>query len=137
MKTSEHLTTGEVYARAGLQQRFGISDATIRTGVFHPKGHESVWLFVTEQKTSDRTPYVDHLEGDLLRWDGQTMGRTDDLIVNHSSRALELLVFYRHSRTEYPGAAFRYEGPFEYVSHEPGHPSRFTLRRLPPSLAGP
>lgn len=33
------------------------------------------------------------------------------------------------SKSEYLGAGFRYEGPFEYVKHEGKHPTRFTLRR--------
>ena len=52
--------------------QFTIKDATINTGIFQPKGHDSVWLFVTEQKTPDRTQYVDRLDGDELRWEGQT-----------------------------------------------------------------
>ncbi len=43
---------------------------TVNTGIFQPQGHDSVWLFVTEHKTPDRTQYVDHLEGDVLRWQG-------------------------------------------------------------------
>lgn len=108
---------------------FDIRDATINTGIFRPKGHDSVWLFVTENKTPDRTQYHDLLDNDVLHWDGQTMGRTDHWIVGHEDQGLEVLLFYRKSKTEHPGAGFRYEGPFEYVDHKGSHPTRFTLRR--------
>jgi hypothetical protein len=77
MRTSDQLTLGRVYTRADLMSQFGIKDATINTGIFQPQGHDSVWLFLTEQKTSDRTQYEDRLDGDELRWEGQTEGRKD------------------------------------------------------------
>ncbi len=71
MKTSESLVAGEIYTRKRLKEMFGVQDATINTGTFRPKGHESVWLFVTEKKTADQTPYHDLLDNDILYWDGQ------------------------------------------------------------------
>jgi putative restriction endonuclease len=112
---SEHLVQGRLYTRADIREQFAIIDATIDTGVFRPRGFSSVWLFVTEEKTSDRTQYRDHLDGDVLHWEGQTSGRTDPTIIEHRRRGFELLLFHRKSRREYPGGAFRYEGPFEYV----------------------
>jgi putative restriction endonuclease len=41
MNTSDHLETGQVYTRKQLPEMFGIVDATINTGVFRPKGHNS------------------------------------------------------------------------------------------------
>src|SRR5215218_8692971 len=129
MKTSESLVRGAIYTRSELRKMCDIRDATINTGIFRPKGHDSVWLFVTEKKASDRTQYHDLLDNDVLHWDGQTMGRTDHWIIGHEDQGLELLLFYRKSKTEHPGAGFRYEGPFEYVSHRGNHPTRFALRR--------
>lgn len=106
IKTSELLEVGTPYTRAALKERFGIVDSTINTGVFRPKGHDSVWLFVTEEKSKDRTPYRDYLSGSLLEWDGQTSARTDPLIIEHRERHLELLLFYRQSKKEYQGAGF-------------------------------
>ena len=51
MRTSEKLVTGKTYSRAELSDVFAIKDATIRNGIFRPKGHESIWLFITEEKT--------------------------------------------------------------------------------------
>lgn len=132
VKSSDDLVTGEIYARADLRERFGIQDATINNGIFKPKGHGSVWLFVTKDKTSDRTQYQDTLDGDVLTMEGQTAGRTDHQIAEHAARGDELLLFYRNDKFQYPGAGFRYEGQFEYVSHAGAGPAMFTLRRAQP-----
>jgi hypothetical protein len=137
MKTSTALRLGNVYSRVELADRFGITDATLNTGIFQPTGHESVWLFVTEKKTPDRTQYRDHLDGNNLSWDGQTSGRKDALIINHETEGLELLLFYRESKTEFDNYGFRYEGPFRYVSHEGSKPAHFLLRRVGVPGVGP
>jgi hypothetical protein len=127
---SELLHPGDIYTREDLRRILNTQDATINTGVFRPAGFKSVLLFVTETKTPDRTQYVDTLGGDTLHWQGQSAGRTDSLIVEHQSRGLELLVFYRDRKYQHPGAGFRYEGTFGYVSHIGELPASFTLRRL-------
>jgi hypothetical protein len=128
-RTSDHLVLDHVYTREDLRQQFGITDATLNTGVFRPKDTTSVWLFITEEKTSDRTQYHDRLDGDLLYWQGQTSGRTDSSIIDHRRRGLEILVFLRKRKYEFPGAGFRYVGLFNYVSHSGGGPTDFILRR--------
>jgi len=127
VKTSEQLAKTKIYTREDLKQQFSITDATINTGIFQPNGHKSIWLFVTETKSIDMTQYKDKLVGDTLYWDGQTSGRKDQLIINHKEQGLELLVFYRKSKQEFPGAGFEYLGAFEYDSHTEGSPSHFIL----------
>jgi hypothetical protein len=46
---SEKLKIGEIYSRKSLAKIFHITDATLNTGVFKPKNHSSVWLFVTRK----------------------------------------------------------------------------------------
>lgn len=129
-KLSPQLAVGAVYTRANLKQMLNTSDATINNGVFKPAGFGSVLIFVTKNKTSDRTQYVDHLEGDTLYWQGQTSGRTDALVADHRPRKLELLVFYRDDKNEHPHAGFRYLGRFIYKSHVAGQrPTDFVLTR--------
>lgn len=129
--TSERLVPGAVYTRKDLMQLFSITDATIKTGIFRPKGFDSVWLFVTEHKTSDRTPYDDALTGDTLRIQGQLKGRTDALIRDHQQSGLELLLFHRKKKYEYDGAGFKFEGAFYCEEHTLGPlPSTFHLRRV-------
>ena len=130
VKGASHLLdVGNLYTRAQLRKFLSTSDATIMTGVFRPTGYRSVFLFVTEHKTSDRTQFMDRLDGDILRWQGQLSGRTDALIFEHRKRDLELLLFYRHDRYEYPEAAFRYEGVFRYLRRRGAHPTSFVLAR--------
>lgn len=126
---SPELEKGEVYTRKDLKGLFGIADATINNGVFQPKGTNSIWLFVTRDKTADRTQYNDVFAGDLLYWQGQSKGRTDNLIVNHEESGNELLVFYRESKSQYAGAGFRFEGQFRYASHSGSLPKNFVLQR--------
>lgn len=136
MKTSDVLTEGELYSRAELRDRFSVTDQTINTGIFHPPGHDSVWLFITRDKESDMTPYEDRLDGDTLHWQGQTSGAKDVLIIEHEARGLELLVFYRESKREHDDYAFRYEGPFAYQNHSGSGPATFTLTRARAPSAG-
>lgn len=129
MKSSRDLVVGQVYTRAELKAQFNIADAGINNGIFRPKGHDSIWLFVTKDKTSDRTQYHDLLDGDTLTMEGQTSGRTDHWLTDHVSKGHELLLFYRESKTHYPGAGFVYEGVFEYQGHAGSQPATFTLKR--------
>ncbi|QDE91904.1 hypothetical protein BHS06_24575 [Myxococcus xanthus] len=135
LRTSEHLSLGKIYSREDLEGLFTITDATIKNGIFRPKGHASVWLFVTEEKTADRTQYADRLEGEHLYMDGQTLGRTDPLIIQHVTKGLELVLFYRRRRDQYPHGSFRYEGTFAYIAHEGTRPTHFHLRRVGPAPA--
>lgn len=124
---SENLKVGEIYTRKSLAKLFHITDATLNTGVFKPKNHSSVWLFVTRKKAANQPKYVDFLSGKTLHWQGQTSGKSDQMIIDHKNRDLELLLFYREDPKQYADAGFRYLGPVEYVTHNPGHPSSFTL----------
>ncbi|NWK94543.1 hypothetical protein DM806_02390 [Sphingobium lactosutens] len=127
--TSPSLILDKIYTRNDLREKFNITDATIDNGVFRPKGTNSIWLFVTKEKTKDRTQYEDRFEGDILYWQGQSKGRTDGVIINHEDVGDELLVFFRDSKRQHPGAGFRFEGRFRYVSHSNGMPTDFILQR--------
>jgi putative restriction endonuclease len=130
MFTSEQLKVNEIYTRSQLREKFGVKDATINNGIFRPRGHDSIWLFVTEEKTKDRTQYTDEFSGDDLYFDGQTAGLRDMMLVEHEEHGLEVIVFHRKAKYEYPGAGFRYEGRFRYVEHHGGRPAHFHFRRL-------
>ena len=134
---SEQLVQEQLYTRTQLRQLFDITDATIDTGVFRPSGYNSVWLFVTAPPAGGSGPQNHLLDSDTLLWSGQLAGRTDQLIISHELRGLELLVFYRESSTQFPSAGFRYLGRFEYQRHTGSRPALFTLTRSGsmPSLA--
>jgi putative restriction endonuclease len=126
---SDQLMQQQPYTRDQLRQLFGITEATIETGVFRPSGYNSVWLFVTARAGSSSIPQSKLLDDNTLVWTGQLAGRTDQLIITHELRGLELLVFYRESHVQYPGAGFCYLGRFEYQSHSGSRPALFTLAR--------
>ena len=130
MKTSDHLEFGKVYTRQDLREKFKINDATINTGIFRPKGHKSVWLFITQKKSNDMTQYNDRLEEDHLHIDGQSAGLTDKTLIEHEKNGDEILLFFRRTKTEHPGGGFRYEGRFQYVSHTGTRPAHFHFRRV-------
>src|SRR5438876_2547858 len=130
MFTSEKLVEGNIYTRKELGDIFDTRDSTINNGVFRPKGYQSIWLFVTENKTQGSPQYKDLLYENLLYWDGQTEGYTDRHIINHVARGFEVLVFYRVKKREFPHGGFRYEGLFQYVKHEGSRPTQFLLQRV-------
>jgi hypothetical protein len=123
------LVVGDVYTRNDLRELFEITDATINNGVFRVKDRLEIWLFVTENKSADREQYVDKLTRDILYWQGQKLGRTDRLIINHRRDGKLLLLFYRTAKYQFEGAGFVFEGPFEYVSHSGDLPTSFILGR--------
>ncbi|AFC99177.1 putative restriction endonuclease [Methanocella conradii HZ254] len=130
MYASNYLTEGEVYTRNDLRRIFNINDATINNGVFKPRGYKSIWLFITEKKSIDRTQYIDYLECNTLRWDGQTSGRTDNWIIDHKKNDDEILVFYRKTKNQYNNYGFKYEGKFEYESCSSQYPRHFILKKI-------
>jgi putative restriction endonuclease len=130
MKTSEHLQVGFIYSRQDLREKFETHDATIRNGVFRPKGHDSIWLFVTEDKSDDMTDYKDELSGDDLFIDGQSAGRTDKLLIEHAQNDQEVILFYRRSKREHDHSGFRFEGRFAYFDHRGTRPAHFHFRRV-------
>lgn len=130
MFASSCFEVSAIYTRAELKERFGITDQTLYTGIYKPADYDSIWLFVTERKSTDMTAYTDWLNGNVLYWDGQTSGRKDQSIVEHEQNGQELLLFYRANKVEYPGGGFRYEGRFRYSSHTGANPTHFILQRV-------
>jgi hypothetical protein len=130
MKTSGQIETKKIYTRLELQKKFTLNDATINTGIFRPKDHKSIWLFITQQKSKDMTQYNDRLEGDDLYVDGQSAGLKDKMLAEHEKNGDEVLLFFRRSKTEHPGGGFRYEGRFQYVSHIGTRPAHFHFNRV-------
>lgn len=69
IRSSDALVILGLYSRKELKVQFDITDATVFTGIFQPKGHASIWLFVTEEKTSDRTAYADSFDNQVLNFE--------------------------------------------------------------------
>ena len=104
-------------------------DVAESTTLFHVKKRQEIWLFVTENKAADHEQYVDKLTGNMLQGQGQRLGRTDSLVIDHKRSGDRLLLFYRTAKYQFERAGFRYEGLFEYVTHSGSQPTSFILRR--------
>lgn len=61
--TSESLVAGNIYTREDLKYLFTLADARIETGVDRPRENQSMWLFITEDKTDGRRHYRNTLGG--------------------------------------------------------------------------
>jgi putative restriction endonuclease len=126
---SKHLIPGKMYTREHLLGILASQDRTIFTGIFKPKGWNSILIFATQKPAKDRTQFANRLNEYTLHWQSQTKGRKDRQIIEHLQDGVELLVFYREETKQFPGGAFVYEGQFEYVSHTGREPADFILRR--------
>lgn len=124
--TSLYLKEGQSYNREELRELVGTTDSTIGTEVFRPSGYNSVWIFITEQGIPSPGK---NTEKGLLTWSSQLSRHSAQLIINHESRGLELLIFYRESAARIPGLGFQYRGRFEYQSHTDTSPATFTFAR--------
>ena len=113
--TSDQLTPATVYTRAQLRTLFAIADASLDASVFRPSGYRSVWLFATASLIGSSGTDALMLDQDTLQWAGQPAGRTNQLIITHELRGLELLVFYRASPAQYPSEGFRYPRPIRVL----------------------
>lgn len=98
MLVSELLQVGAIYNRAQLRDLLQTQDQTINTRIFQPRRFDSILLFVTEKKSTDMIPYQDRLDGNILQWESQKMGRKDSQIIEHQRQGLEVIVFYRESK---------------------------------------
>jgi putative restriction endonuclease len=130
VRTSHFLQIGRVYTREELRSAFKIVDSTINNGIFLPKGHQSIWLFATKDKTSDRVQYVDEFDGVRLKMESQALGRHDDKMAAHKELGLEVVLFYRDSKRQYPGAGFEFVGPMGFVARSASKPARFVFDTL-------
>lgn len=130
MKTSQFLVAGNVFTRAQLKEAFKITDASINNGIFRPKEHDSIWLFVTKDKSSDRRQYDDSFDGSILKMDSQPQGRPDEMLIHHVDLGLEVLMFYRSALRSHDAAGFRFEGSVEYRSHIGDRPKSFVFEVL-------
>src|SRR5258708_26933431 len=99
MKSFDDVKVGKYYDRQDLREKFKINDATINTGIFRPKDHNSIWLFITQEKSSNMTQYHDRLDGDALYIDGQTEGLKDKALIDHDTNVDAALQFFRRSDT--------------------------------------
>jgi len=113
---------GKTYSRPFLADLWGYkSYNAISRGVFTPKDQKLIILFVTKEKQESLTQYEDHIEQDILFWEGEEKHKSDNRII---SKQDEIHVFYRerhHSDFIYEGRAI-----LNHYQIRQDKPSKFT-----------
>lgn len=106
MVNFDQIIIGGTYARPDLAVLWGYkSFQAISRGVFTPRDQKIMVFFVTEEKQESLTQYKDHIDADILFWEGEKGHRSDQRILNGVD---EIHVFFRkrhHSDFIYEGRA--------------------------------
>jgi hypothetical protein len=102
----DNLVIGKKYDRPQLAEIWGYkSYNAISRGVITPKDKNFIILFITKEKQVSLTQYEDHIDSDILFWEGEKEHGSDDRII---SKKDVVYVFYRekhHSAFTYKGRA--------------------------------
>jgi len=121
------ITRGGEYSRNLLADLWGYSSYhAIARGVVTPQNDNNIVLFVTEQKQDSLEQYADHLDGEVLHWEGPNDHFAEERMLNASSTGQEIHLFYRlRHHTD-----FTYKGTVTVASHKlhTNRPSKFTLK---------
>ena len=114
------------YSRQEIAEALGVQRKAIERGVFTPKGHKSIYLFVTREKQRSQTQYKDRILNDILIWEGERMHGNDQRIVNAASRHDKIYLFFR-ARHHQPFVNF---GQIHLQTYElrTDQPSYFTFK---------
>jgi hypothetical protein len=89
-----HLAIGEQYILQDIATLLEMDiEATKRKGVLSRTGENAIVLLINLQKSSYATPYVDHIDNDVLYWEGQLKQRFVEK--NMNSGEYEIFVFVR------------------------------------------
>jgi putative restriction endonuclease len=118
---------GSQYDRDYLAEKLGYrTRQAISRGVITPNKKNIIILFVTKEKASDATQYIDYIDGDLLFWEGETSHSNDKRIINSAANNDSVHLFYR----EIHHRPFIYKGTIELVSSEIANnkPSSFVFK---------
>ncbi len=124
------LIVGKEYDRPYLAELWGYEAYNaISRGVVTPKGEKFIILFVTKNKQEHLTQYEDHIEHDILFWEGEKGHGTDTRI---SSKQDIIHVFFREKHH----TPFIYEGRAELLGYKisPERPSKFTFHLIDRSI---
>jgi putative restriction endonuclease len=100
------VVVGKEYDRPYLAKLWGYeSFEAISRGVITPKGDNRIVFFITKQKQEHLTQYVDHIEQDILFWEGEEKHSSDKRITEKRDT---IHVFFRerhHTPFIYQGRA--------------------------------
>lgn len=126
MVSFESLIIGHTYDRPFLAKEWGYQTFNaISRGVFTPRDQRIIVFFITKEKQQVLTQYVDHIDNDLLFWEGEIGHGNDDRIISMRD---EVHIFYRdrhHMNFVYKGRAIL--GNYRLYSDRP---SRFNFQLI-------
>jgi len=124
MQNLDSLALGKTYDRPYLARLWGYdSFNAISRGVFTPRNESVVIFFITKEKQESLTQYEDHIENDLLFWEGEKRHGNDERISGGRDR---IYVFYRERHHQ----DFTFEGRAALKSYRlySDRPSKFCFR---------
>lgn len=121
-----NLKIGELYDRPILAKMWSYkSHHAISRGVVTPARQNVIIFFITKEKQESLTQYIDHIEQDILFWEGEK-GHGNDLRILSEKDTIH--IFYR----EIHHNPFIYEGRAElrgYILLQ-NQPSKFTFQLI-------
>ena len=121
------VTPGREYSRNDLAELWGYSSYhAIARGVVTPQGDSKIILFVTQEKQDSAEQYSDHLDGDVLHWEGPNDHFGEGRMVAASRTGEQIHLFYRvrhHTNFTYMGQVT----VMNYTAFT-SQPSQFKLR---------
>lgn len=126
MVNFEALFIGNKYDRPTLAKLWGYkSFNAISRGVFSPQGMNVLIFFITKEKQEALTQYEDHIDSDILFWEGEKGHGTDMRIIERKD---QIHIFYREKHH----SDFIYEGKAILRSYNlfSERPSKFTFELI-------
>jgi hypothetical protein len=120
------LIIGNKYSRPTLANLWGYkSFNAISRGVFSPKGMDILIFFITKEKQETLTQYEDHIDADILFWEGEKGHGSDKRIIEGKD---QIFIFYR----EIHHTDFIYEGRAILRSFQlyTNRPSKFSFNLI-------
>lgn len=120
------ISIGRDYSRQTLAELWGYKSMdALRRGVVTPAGLNVIIFFVTKEKSQFMTKYEDHIDRDILFWEGENAHGSDKRILLKKDI---IHVFYR----EFERTNFRYEGKAILSSYQllKDRPSKFTFQLI-------
>ena len=127
------IVIGQKYDRPTLAMLWGYASFNaISRGVITPQNQNLIVLFITKEKQECLTQYEDHIDQDILFWEGENAHGSDGRIV---TRKDEIHVFYRerhHSDFIYEGRAI-----LDTYRIYKDRPSKFTFQLLDKMVSYP
>ncbi len=122
----ENIEIGGTYSRPQLSGYWGYRGfQAIGRGVFTPAKENKIVLFITKDKQSHLTQYIDSLDGERLTIQGEKNHAADKRLINAAPVGDEIHLFYRpkhHQDFTYYGEVFL----VEYAEFA-AEPSRFAF----------